>query len=76
MIKVRYSLIPVFVFTFLNLKTLQVRDRAWFVRMYGELIPELIARGLSTVQAHIPCFILFAPRYIQCRPCTLLSISS
>ena len=32
----------------------QVRDRAWFVRLYGEIAK---ARGLSTVQVHKPCSI-------------------
>ena len=38
-----------------NRDIIQVRDRARFVRLYGEIIPE--HRGLSTVQAHKPCSI-------------------
>ena len=38
----------------------QVRDRAWFVRLYGDK-PRALARGLSTVLAHKPCSISLVP---------------
>ena len=34
----------------------QVRNRAWFVRLYGDNARAL-ARGLSTVEAHKPCYL-------------------
>ena len=40
-----------------------MEDRAWFVRMYGEITPpRAFASGLSTGQAVKPCSILFVPR--------------
>ena len=31
------------------------RARAWFVRLYGEIIPELKLGDYLSVQAHKPC---------------------
>ena len=41
----------------------QVRDRAWFVRLYGEIIPELKLKlgDYLSVQAHKPCSISLVP---------------
>ena len=34
---------------------LQVRDRAWFVRLYGEIIPELIDRIGAQTMLYLTC---------------------
>ena len=53
---------------------LHVRDRAWFVRLYGEIILELYRgdyrpyRRTNHAQSHLY-------HDIQCRPCTRRSIS-
>ena len=63
-----------FVWSMLSyIRVFLVRDRAWFVRLYGKIIPELgrgdnpraLARGLSTVQAHKPCSISLVPYYSE-----------
>ena len=42
------------------LAMLQVRDRTWFVRLYGDN-PQALTSGLSTVQTHKLCSISLVP---------------